>query len=356
MTTPEGTGTPTSPTLTPAGEGSPELLALLAEIAAKVPPACERFAEANDLAQLEEFRIEVLGKKGVLTEMNARMGALAPTEKPIAGKLLNNHKAQVIHAFNARKEALEGDALKTSLQAESVDVTLPGVRPRTGHLHPITQTTLEIVKIFQGMGFRVESGPEIENEWFNFEALNVPADHPARDMQDTFYTERDCVLRTHTSPTQLRSMMRIAPPMAVITTGRVFRCDSDATHSPMFHQMEGLYIDRKVSMAHLKGVLNEFIRAYYGPNIKTRFRPSFFPFTEPSGELDIQSDVVRGGWMEVLGCGMVHPTVLRNAGLDPAEWSGFAFGLGIDRLAMIKYGINDIRLLTENDMRFLGQF
>ncbi len=340
----------------PESEGSPELASLLAELAERIPPACDRLAEAGDLAQLDAMRVEVLGKKGLLTELNARMGVLTPAEKPIAGKLLNARKAQFLQAFNARKEVLDAAALQATLQKDAVDVTLPGIRPRTGHLHPITRTTLDIEAIFRSMGFRVERGPEIENEWFNFEALNVPADHPARDMQDTFYVEGPALLRTHTSPTQLRAMMTLKPPMAVVTTGRVYRCDSDATHSPMFHQMEGLYIDRDVSFAHLKGVLNEFIRAFYGPGTATRFRPSFFPFTEPSAEMDIKSPIVKGGWMEVLGCGMVHPNVIEAAGLDPADWKGFAFGLGVDRLAMIKYGITDIRLLTENDMRFLRQF
>lgn len=351
------------PSETPAG--SPELMALLAEMTEKLPTALERIEAAKDLRELEDTRVAILGKKGLLAEINAKMGPLSPAEKPIAGKNLNNRKAQLIHAFDAKKELLEAAALAASLEAERLDITMPGIRPRAGHLHPVAQTVRDISAIFRTMGFTVETGPEIETEWFNFEALNIAPDHPARDMQDTFYTERGRVLRTHTSPTQIRTMLRKKPPIAIVVPGRVYRCDADVTHSPMFHQIEGLYIDRHVTMGHLKGVLNEFFSALYGYQIPTRFRPSFFPFTEPSAEMDIQCVFCKGdgcrvcsnsGWLEVLGCGMVHPKVLKNAGLDPEEWKGFAFGLGADRIAMLKYGINDIRLLTENDLRFLRQF
>jgi phenylalanyl-tRNA synthetase alpha chain len=301
--------------------------------------------------------VELNGKKGVLAALSARMAALSPAEKPIAGKLLNNHKGVVIRALNDRREALEAAALKAALQAEAVDVSLPGIRPRAGAIHPVQQTRDELARIFRLMGYVVETGPEVENEWFNFDALNMPDDHPARDMQDTFFVERGMVLRTHTSPVQIRTMLKRKPPFAVITPGKVYRCDADATHSPMFHQMEGLLVDRHVSMPHLKATLLEFLRAYFGPDVEMRLRPSFFPFTEPSAEVDVMFGAGESRrWLEVLGCGMVHPKVLANAGLDPKEWQGFAFGLGIDRLAMIKFGVPDIRMLYENHMRFLKQF
>ncbi|MDX2177038.1 MAG: phenylalanine--tRNA ligase subunit alpha [Candidatus Sumerlaeia bacterium] len=320
-----------------------------------MPEAFARLDAATDSAALEELRVELLGKKGFLSELNARMGKLAPEEKPLAGKHLNERKGALQGRYAERKDELERAALAAALEAEAVDVTMPGIRPRPGHLHPVTRVTDEIVAIFEGMGFFTASGPQVESEWLNFESLNIPADHPARDMQDTFWTERGMVLRTHTSPTQIRVMRTTPPPFAAVTPGRVYRCDSDATHSPMFHQIEGLLVDRDVSFCHLKGVLNEFVRALFGRDVKTRFRPSFFPFTEPSAEMDIWAPF-SNNWMEVLGCGMVHPQVLRNAGLDPEEWKGFAFGLGVDRLAMIRYGITDIRLLYQNDMRFLRQF
>jgi phenylalanyl-tRNA synthetase alpha chain len=336
-------------------EATQELTELLADIASTLPLAKAAISSASDVKRLEEVRVEFLGKKGKLSDYNQRMGALSKEEKPLAGKVLNVRKGEITSLLKARQDELEARELEDRLLREAVDVTLPGTRPPRGTRHPIALVTQQVVEIFTGMGFRVESGPEIESEWMNFDALNMLADHPARDMQDTFYTERDHVLRTHTSPTQIRSMLKHGAPLSVVTTGRVYRHDSDATHSPMFHQLEGLVVDENISLGHLKGTLLTFLRAFYGSDVKMRLRPSFFPFTEPSLEADIWSEK-RNGWMEVLGCGMVHPRVLRNGGIDPEKYSGFAFGLGLDRLAMVKYGIPDLRLLFDNDLRFLRQF
>ncbi len=334
---------------------SPALTSLLSDIATVAPSAKVAIGEAGDLRRLEEVRVEYLGKKGKLADFSARMGALDAKEKPIGGKLLNLHKGSILELLKQRTEELEAKELNERLVKEGVDVTLPGIRPARGAFHPIALMTQEITEIFRGMGFRVESGPEIETEYLNFDALNVPQEHPARDMQDTLYVDRGYVLRTHTSPTQIRSYLKLKPPFAVITTGKVYRHDSDATHSPMFHQMEGFAVGENISFGHLKGVLHEFLRALYGKDVKVQFRPSFFPFTEPSAEVDVWSEA-RGSWLEVLGSGMIHPNVLKNGGIDPEKYSGFAFGLGIDRLAMIKFGVPDLRLLFENDIRFLKQF
>jgi len=338
-----------------SAEYSQELTELLTEIGSLTPQARAEIAQAADGKTIEDLRVNWLGKKGKFADFNSLMGKLSTTEKPIAGRILNLHKGGIVTLLNDRRDEIERKELEARLRAEAVDITLPGIRPNRGALHPVHQMTEEIRRIFRDMGFRVESGPEIETEWTNFDALNVPRDHPARDMQDTLYTNRGFVLRTHTSPTQVRTMLKHKPPMAFLTTGRVYRHDSDATHSPMFHQMEGFAVGEDISFGHLKGVLHEFLRALYGPAVKIRFRPSFFPFTEPSAEVDVWSEA-RGGWLEVLGSGMVHPNVLRNGGIDPEKYAGFAFGLGIDRLAMIKYGIPDLRLLFENDVRFLRQF
>lgn len=336
-------------------DASQELTELLADIAATVPLARTALAGASDLKRLEEVRIEFLGKKSKLSDFSSRMGALSKDEKPVAGKILNARKAEITALFKQRQDELEARELEARLHRESVDITLPGLRPARGNRHPVGLVTQQVTEIFTSMGFRVESGPEIETEWFNFDALNMTDDHPARDMQDTLYTERGHVLRTHTSPTQIRSMLKLGAPLAVITTGRVYRNDFDATHSPMFHQMEGLVIDENISVGHLKGTLTTFLKTLFGENVKVRLRPSFFPFTEPSIEADVWNEQ-RKGWMEVLGSGMVHPNVLRNGGVDPEKYTGFAFGLGLDRLAMVKYGIPDLRLLFENDVRFLRQF
>jgi len=357
----------------PAGEqaepaSSAALAALLGDISGLTEEARAAFAAATDLRALEDVRLAFLGKKGKLAEANQRFGSLSPEEKPIAGKNLNNHKAQIIHLHKERLGALEAEELNRRLEGEAVDVTLPGIAPPRGRLHPVERVVRDIEATFRALGFRVTESPEIETEWVNFDALNMPADHPARDMQDTFFLDRGGrVLRTHTSGNQIRTMLGGEPPMAALHIGKVYRCDDDVTHSPMFFQMEGFMIDKNISMAHLKGVLNEFVKGMYGKDAKTRFRPSFFPFTEPSAEMDMSCVVCGGkdracrvcsgtGWLEILGCGMIHPQVLRNGGIDPEQWSGFAFGLGLDRITMLKFGINDIRLLYENDLRFLGQF
>lgn len=334
---------------------SPELRAILDSLKSLVPQARAAISKANDLKGLDAVRVEFLGKKGHLTEINKRFGKLSGEERPIAGRMLNLHKGEILTLFKKRSDELEARELEETLLKETVDVTLPGLRPALGAHHPVAQVTRQITDIFMNMGFSLRYGPEIETEWLNFDALNVPREHPARDMQDTLYADRGYVLRTHTSPTQVRNMLDMEPPMAVITTGKVYRHDSDATHSPMFHQMEGFAVGEGISFGHLKGVLHEFLEAFYGEGVKVRFRPSFFPFTEPSAEVDVWSDA-HGGWIEVLGSGMIHPNVLRNGGIDPEKYTGFAFGLGIDRLTMIKYNIPDLRLLFENDIRFLRQF
>lgn len=338
-----------------AAETSQALKDFLESIATILPEAKKEIANAPDLKTLEEVKIKFTGKKGELSKFNRLMGQMSGEEKPLAGKEMNERKGEILRLLGERQTQLEEIEMERRIAAEKLDVTLPGIRTPRGSLHPITKTANEIAEIFSQLGFSIESGPEIEGEWMNFDALNMPGDHPARDMQDTFYTERGYVLRTHTSPTQLRSMLKLGAPLAVVTPGRVYRHDSDATHSPMFHQMEGLMIDRDVSFAHLKGVLHEFLAQLIGPQVQIRFRPSFFPFTEPSAEVDIWHEG-RGDWMEVLGSGMVHPNVLRNANIDPEEFNGFAFGLGIDRITAVKYGISDIRQFFENDIRFLRQF
>ena len=334
---------------------SPALKALLADIDAMMAPARDAIEAAGDTKRIEELRIELLGKKGRLSEFSSRMGALDAKEKPLAGKALNTGKNAITDLLKQRQEALSVGELNARLAAEAVDVTLPGIRSARGAHHPIALMTREITAIFRSMGFQVESGPEIETEFMNFDALNIPREHPARDMQDSLFVDRGYVLRTHTSPTQIRSYLKLKPPFAVITTGKVYRHDSDATHSPRFHQMEGFAVGEDISFGHLKNVLYEFLRALYGKDVKVQFRPSFFPFTEPSAEVDVWSEA-RGKWLEVLGSGMIHPNVLRNGGIDPEKYSGFAFGLGIDRLAMLKFGVSDLRLLFENDLRFLRQF
>ncbi len=314
------------------------------------------FAAAGDLTALEEVRLRYIGKKGLLADLNRRFGDLSAAEKPAAGKDLNTHKSRILELFEERRAQLEDAAINARLQAERVDITLPGTMAPRGHAHPVVQVQRDVERIFRSMGFKVTESPEIESEWVNFEALNFPPNHPARDMQDTFFTERGFLLRTHTSGNQIRTMTNAEPPLAVISTGKVYRCDSDATHSPMFFQMEGYVVGRDISMAHLKGTLQEFVTGLFGRKVKTRLRPSFFPFTEPSAEMDIEKPWAEGEWMEVLGCGMIHPNVLKNCGIDSEKWSGFAFGMGLDRIAMLRYGITNIRLLFENDLRFLSQF
>ena len=315
---------------------------------------------------LQELRVRYLGKKGEITAMMKQMRNLSPEERPAFGSKVNALRARAEEAFAEKMAELREAALEGRLQHERIDVTLPGKSAKLGAIHPLNQVYHEVRDIFAGMGFSVVEGPEVDFDHYNFEMLNIPKDHPARDMQDTFYVSDDIVVRTHTSPVQVRTMLKHKPPIRVICPGRVYRTDDvDATHSPVFNQVEGLYIDKGVTFADLKGVLGEFLRKFYGQSTVTKFRPGFFPFTEPSAEVDATCALCGGkgcpackgaGMIEVLGCGMVNPRVLENCGLDPEEYSGFAFGLGLDRLTNIKYGITDIRLLYENDVRFLRQF
>src|SRR2546421_1468247 len=318
-----------------------------------------------DEGALEAARLRYLGRKGELTAVLRGMRDVAEAERPAMGELANMIKAEVEERLATIRKRLDEGRLAKSLAEERLDVTLPGIRAPRGRIHPLMQVLDEIVGIFVGMGFDVAEGPEIEDDYHNFEALNIPRDHPARDMQDTFYLSEDTLLRTHTSPVQIRTMQAQRPPVRLIVPGRVYRRDADITHSPMFHQIEGLAIDRNISMGDLKGTLELFAREMFGGRSKIRFRPSFFPFTEPSAEVDVLCFLCGGsgcrvckqsGWLEILGSGMVHPQVLRNVGYDPEEVTGWAFGMGVERVAMLKYGIDDIRLFFENDLRFLRQF
>ncbi|MBR5923306.1 MAG: phenylalanine--tRNA ligase subunit alpha [Clostridia bacterium] len=322
--------------------------------------------QAPDEKQIEEIRVKYLGKKGELTALLKQMGSLSPEERPKMGQLVNDAKARVEAVINARKERLKSAAVELKLKAETLDITLPEKRVNVGGLHPLSIVTNDLIDIFQSMGFDVLDGPEVETDYYNFECLNVPADHPARDMQDTFYLADKILLRTQTSAAQIRTMETRKPPIRIICPGRVFRADEvDATHSPVFHQLEGLVVDKGVTMCDLMGVLEQFAHEIYGEDVKVRFRPSFFPFTEPSVEVDVSCTECGGkgcrvckgeGWIEILGAGMVHPNVLRSCGIDPDVYTGFAFGIGIDRITTTRYKISDIRLLFENDKRFLEQF
>ncbi|MHB8708009.1 MAG: phenylalanine--tRNA ligase subunit alpha [Desulfuromonadales bacterium] len=327
--------------------------------------AAHAAGEANSELDLQQVRVRFLGRKGELTALMKGMGDLPAEQRPVIGALANEVKERLETLFNSRLEELRTVELQRRLVAERVDVTLPGRRLRRGSKHPITQVTDEIVSIFASLGFGVAEGPEVERDFYNFEALNIPRDHPARDMQDTFYVSDDVVLRTHTSPVQVRTMLNQAPPVRVVAPGTVYRRDSDITHSPMFHQIEGFLVDRHVTFGDLKGMLTTFINEYFGTGTGVRFRPSFFPFTEPSAEVDIQCVICGGsgcrvcknsGWLEILGSGMIDPEVFKAVGYDPEIYTGFAFGMGIERIAMLKYGVNDLRLFFENDLRFLRQF
>ncbi len=322
-------------------------------------------AAADSLAALDAVRLDYLGKKGLLTQALKALGQLAPEDRPAAGAQINEAKIAVQAALDARKATLEQQAIAQQLAAETLDVTLPGRRGYSGSLHPVTRTLRRIESLFVGAGYAVEQGPEIEDDFHNFEALNIPAHHPARAMHDTFYVDSRHVLRTHTSPVQIRTLKKAEGPVKIICPGRVYRCDSDVTHTPMFHQVEGLVVDQDVSFADLKGVVAQFLRRFFEADVPVRFRPSYFPFTEPSAEMDIQCTHCRGegcrickhtGWLEVGGCGMVHPNVFTACGKDPAVWQGFAFGMGVERLAMLRYGIRDLRQFFENDLDFLQQF
>lgn len=328
---------------------------------ALVSQALEAVQRSEDVGALEQVRVQYLGKKGELTQLMQTLGKLSAEERPQAGALINAAKNQVQDVLNARKADLEKAALDAKLSAERIDVTLPGRGQASGGLHPISRALERMEQIFSRIGYSVAEGPEVEDDYHNFEALNIPSHHPARAMHDTFYFNANTVLRTHTSSVQVRTMESQQPPIRIICPGRVYRCDSDQTHSPMFHQVEGLLIDEGVSFADLKGTIQAFLREFFEADLEVRFRPSFFPFTEPSAEVDIRRVITKNGetksdWLEVLGCGMVHPNVLRMSGIDPDRYQGFAFGMGVERLAMLRYGVTDLRIFFDNDLRFLEQF
>ena len=315
-------------------------------------------AAAETLADLDLVRVNYVGKKGLITEQMKALGALEPEARKEVGARINQARDQFNAALDARRQVLEAHALQQRLSRERVDVTLPGRGQLAGGLHPVTLTLRRISELFARIGFEIVEGPEVEDDYHNFEALNIPASHPARAMHDTFYFDEHTLLRTHTSPVQVRVMESRTPPLRVIAPGRVYRCDSDLTHTPMFHQVEGFLVDRDVSFADLRGVLYEFLRLFFEKDVEVRFRPSYFPFTEPSAEVDIAfaDGPLKGRWLEVAGSGQVHPNVVRNFGLDPEQWIGFAFGMGPDRLTMLRYGVDDLRQFYEGDLRFLSQF
>ncbi len=334
-------------------------------LSALVTRALAEIDTSADLVALDEVRVRLLGKKGILTEQLKTLGTLSSAERPAAGQRINEAKAAIQTALEMRRIRLEQAALERELASGRIDVTLPGRGQETGSLHPVTRTRLRIERIFAQAGFQVASGPEVEDDFHNFEALNIPKNHPARAMHDTFYFPDGRLLRTHTSPVQIRAMRATRPPLAVIAPGRVYRIDSDTTHTPMFHQVEGICIGENISFANLKAMLHTFVERFFEQPLGLRMRPSYFPFTEPSAEVDIECVFCHGrgcrvckltGWLEVLGCGMVHPRVLASADLDAEIWQGYAFGMGIDRLAMLRYGVNDLRLFFENDLQFLKQF
>lgn len=316
---------------------------------------------AQDVAALDQVRVQFLGKKGEITSLMKNLGSVAPEDRPKMGAVINAAKDQVEDAISARKQLLETAALDARLAAETIDITLPGRGLQEGSLHPVTRTLERIEAHFAGAGYDVAEGPEVEDDFHNFEALNIPSHHPARAMHDTFYFDATTLLRTHTSPVQVRTMEAQQPPIRIICPGRVYRCDYDQTHSPMFHQVEGLLVDKNISFADLKGTIQEFLSVFFERDLTIRLRPSYFPFTEPSAEIDIEwvietPEGTKRRWLEVGGCGMVHPEVFRHVGIDPEQYSGFAFGMGVERLAMLRYGVNDLRLFFENDLRFLQQF
>ena len=327
--------------------------------------ALQAIKEASDEKSLESLRVKFLGKKGSFTAMLKSLGKLPPKERPAAGEDINHAKQQLEQAIEVRKRQLIAETLNSKLAEGVIDVTLPGRRQNKGGLHPITITLERITEIFESAGYSVAVGPELEDDYYNFEALNIPPHHPARAMHDTFYVSPDKVLRTHTSPVQVRVMETGEPPFRMICPGKVYRCDSDLTHTPMFHQVEGLLVDEKVSFADLKGTVEEFLHSYFEAEMPVRFRPSYFPFTEPSAEVDMACVSCEGrgcricgykGWLEVMGCGMVHPRVLEMSNIDTSRYNGFAFGMGVERLAMLRYDVSDLRTYFENDLRFLQQF
>ena len=327
--------------------------------------ALQAIEQARNAAELDSLRVQYLGKKGSLTEQLKSLGKLPAEDRPAAGAAINQCKQQVQEAINLRKASIDSVATSELLQREAIDVTLPGRSQQAGALHPVTRTIERIEDIFSAAGFDTVEGPEIEDDYHNFEALNIPDHHPARAMHDTFYFDASTLLRTHTSTVQVRTMETGEAPFRIICPGRVYRCDSDLTHTPMFHQVEGLLVDENVSFADLKGIIEDFLKVFFEADLSVRFRPSYFPFTEPSAEVDVQCVNCGGegcrvcshtGWLEILGCGMVHPSVLEMSGVDSEKYSGYAFGMGVDRLAMLRYQIKDLRLLFENDLRFLQQF
>jgi phenylalanyl-tRNA synthetase alpha chain len=337
----------------------------VSDLASVVELALREIASCSALAALEDCRVRWLGKKGGLTEQLKALGALPAGERPAAGARINEAKVRVQDAIEARRAALERLEDEARLASGGIDVTLPGRGEERGALHPVTRARLRIEAIFRSAGFDVVEGPEIEDDFHNFEALNIPADHPARAMHDTFYFADGRLLRTHTSPVQIRALLARGAPLAVIAPGRVYRSDADMTHSPMFHQLEGLVVDEDISFANLKAILHGFVEAFFERDLAMRLRPSYFPFTEPSAEVDMSCVFCNGtgcrickhtGWLEICGCGMVHPNVLKASGVDSERYTGYAFGVGIDRLAMLRYGVNDMRLFFENDLRFLEQF
>ncbi len=327
--------------------------------------ALQQLANVQDLTQLDHIRVQYFGKKGEFTLLSKALGQMDPEQRRQEGQVINDARVALQDKLEECKLRLENAALNERLVREKIDITLPGRGQRSAGLHPVTTTLRRIEQIFSSVGFNVVEGPEIEDDYHNFEALNIPAHHPARAMHDTFYFDAHTVLRTHTSPVQIRVMESEAPPLRVIAPGRVYRCDSDITHTPMFHQVEGFLVDTDVSFADLKGVVYEFLRAFFEKDIQVRFRPSYFPFTEPSAEVDIECVMCQGqgcrvcghsGWLEVMGCGMIHPEVFKSVGISSDAYTGFAFGMGVERLAMLRYGINDLRLFFENDLKFLSQF
>ena len=323
--------------------------------------ALDAVAASSDMAALDQVRVQYLGKKGEISALMKNLGNVAPEDRPKVGAVINEARGKVQDALNARKESLESEALNAKLASETVDVTLPGRAVQEGSLHPVTRTLERIEGFFANAGYQVAEGPEIEDDFHNFEALNIPSHHPARAMHDTFYFDAGTLLRTHTSPVQVRTMESQEPPIRIICPGRVYRCDYDQTHSPMFHQGEGLLVDKGISFADLKGTIQEFLSVFFERDLVIRLRPSYFPFTEPSAEIDIEwvietPEGTKRRWLEVGGCGMVHPEVFKHVNIDPEEYTGFAFGMGVERLAMLRYGVNDLRLFFENDLRFLQQF
>lgn len=338
---------------------------MLQEIDSIVDKATSEVAQADSEAVLEQVRVQYLGKKGALTEMLKAIGQLDASERPKAGQIINQAKQKIHGALNERRDVLQQDRLQQQLASEKIDVTLPGRGQAMGTIHPINLVRHRVETYFRQIGYQVVEGPEIESDYYNFEALNIPEHHPARALHDTFYISEGTLLRTHTSPMQIRVLEQQPPPVRVVVPGRVYRCDSDVTHTPMFHQLEGLVIDEHSTFADLKGVLKSFISNYFERDLKMRFRPSYFPFTEPSAEVDIECVNCDGsgcrvckqsGWLEILGCGMVHPNVLKAVNLDSNRYQGFAFGIGLDRLAMLRYKVDDLRVFFDNDVRFLREF